>query len=98
MAHLKELYEALQEVLREHGVEERYEAISSRLPDFIGAAVRGVPLDTDTLQPALDALKREKADLESRLSEPLNIPRDSSGSGETRVRRPPLKVGAATAR
>jgi hypothetical protein len=61
VAHLKELYEALREVLREHGVEERYEAISSRLPDFIGAAVRGVPLDTGTLQPALDALEREKA-------------------------------------
>jgi KaiC/GvpD/RAD55 family RecA-like ATPase len=69
VAHLKELYEALQEVLREHGVEERYEAISSRLPDFIGAAVRGVPLDTGTLQPALDALEREKADLESLLNE-----------------------------
>jgi DNA polymerase I len=69
VAHLKELYEALQEILREHGVEERYEAISSRLPDFIGAAVRGVPLDTGTLQPALDALQREKANLESRLNE-----------------------------
>jgi DNA polymerase-1 len=69
VAHLKELYDALQAVLREHGVEERYEAISSRLPDFIGAAVRGVPLDTGTLQPALDALEREKADLESRLNE-----------------------------
>jgi DNA polymerase I len=55
--------------LREHGVEERYEAISSRLPDFIGAAVRGVPLDISALQPALDALEREKADLESRLNE-----------------------------
>src|SRR5215203_985779 len=69
VAHLKELYEALQQVLREHGVEERYEAISSRLPDFIGAAVRGVPLDTGTLQPALDALEREKANLESCLNE-----------------------------
>src|SRR5215217_7212221 len=69
VAHLKELYEALKEVLRQHGVEERYEAISSRLPDFLGTAVRGVPLDTGTLQPALDALEREKADLESRLNE-----------------------------
>src|SRR5215211_2123962 len=69
VAHLKELYEALQEVLTEHGVEERYEAISSRLPDFIGAAVRGVPLDISILQPVLDALEREKADLESRLNE-----------------------------
>ena len=69
VAHLKELYEALQELLREHGLEERYEAISSRLPDFIGAAVRGVPLDTSTLQPALDILEREKSDLESRLNE-----------------------------
>jgi DNA polymerase I len=69
VAHLKELYEVLQQVLREHGVEQRYEAISSRLPDFIGAAVRGVPLDTGTLQPALDALELEKADLESRLNE-----------------------------
>jgi DNA polymerase-1 len=69
VAHLKELYEALQGVLREHGVAERYEAISSRLPDFIGAAVRGVPLDSGTLQPALDALEREKANLESRLNE-----------------------------
>src|SRR5215207_9063624 len=69
VAHLKELYEALLEVLKEHGVRERYEAISSRLPDFIGAAVRGVPLDTATLQPALDVLGREKADLESRLNE-----------------------------
>src|SRR5215217_7264106 len=48
VAHLKELYQALQEVLRKHGVEERYEAIRRRLPDFIGAAVRGVPLDTST--------------------------------------------------
>jgi DNA polymerase I-like protein with 3'-5' exonuclease and polymerase domains len=70
VAHLKELYEALQELLlREHGVRERYEAISSRLPDFIGAAVRGVPLDTGTHQPALDALGREKAGLEGRLNE-----------------------------
>src|SRR5215211_2191797 len=69
VAHLKELYEALWEVLGEHGVEERYEAISSRLQDFIGAAVRGVPLDISTLQPALEALEREKADLESRLNE-----------------------------
>src|SRR5215216_4836104 len=69
VAHLKELYKALQQVLREHGVKERYYAISSRLPDFIGAAVRGVPLDTGTLQPALHALEREKADLESRLNE-----------------------------
>jgi DNA polymerase I len=69
VAHLKELYDALQGVLREHGVKEPYEAVSSRLPDFIGAAVRGVPLDTATLQPALDALEREKADLESRLNE-----------------------------
>jgi ribonuclease D len=42
VAHLKKLYEALKGVLREHGVKKRYEAISSRLPDFIGAAVRGV--------------------------------------------------------
>ena len=69
VAHLKDLHEALQEILREHGVEERYKAISSRLPDFIGADVRGVPLDISTLQPALDALEREKADLESRLNE-----------------------------
>jgi hypothetical protein len=69
VAHLKDLYEALQELLREHGVQERYEAISSRLPDFMGAAVRGVPLDTGILQPALDALGREKADLKSRLNE-----------------------------
>jgi hypothetical protein len=69
VAHLKNLYEVLQEVLREHGVKERYEAISSRLPDFIAAAVRGVPLDTSTLQPTLDALEREKADLEGRLNE-----------------------------
>jgi ribonuclease D len=39
VAHLKELYGALQEILREHGVVERYEAISSRLPDFLGAAM-----------------------------------------------------------
>jgi len=69
VAHLKELYEALQGVLREHGVEERYDAVNARLPDFIGAAVRGVPLDISILQPALEALEREKADLESRLNE-----------------------------
>src|SRR5215203_4986409 len=69
VAHLKKLYGALLEVLRKNSVEERYEAISSCLPDFIGAAVRGVPLDTGTLQPALDALEQEKADLESRLNE-----------------------------
>jgi hypothetical protein len=38
VAHLKELHEALLEVLREHGVQERYEAISSRLLDFIGGS------------------------------------------------------------
>ena len=69
VAHLKDLYEALGEVLGEHGVEERYEAISRRLPDFIDATVRGVPLDISTLQPALETLRREKADLESRLNE-----------------------------
>jgi KaiC/GvpD/RAD55 family RecA-like ATPase len=57
VAHLKELYEALQGVLREHGVEERYDAVNARLPDFIGAAVRGVPLDISILQPALEALE-----------------------------------------
>src|SRR5215208_4097677 len=59
VAHLKDLFEALQEISREHGVQKRYEAISSCLPDFVGAAVRGVPLDTSALQPALDALGRE---------------------------------------
>jgi DNA polymerase-1 len=68
VAHLKELYEALQRILRKHVLEERYEATSSRLPDFIDAAVRGVPLDISTLQPALDALQREKTELESRLN------------------------------
>jgi Arc/MetJ family transcription regulator len=57
VAHLKELYEALQGVLREHGVEERYDAVNARLRDFIGAAVRGVPLDISILQPALEALE-----------------------------------------
>jgi DNA polymerase-1 len=69
VAHLRELYAELQEVLQQNGVKERYEAISARLPNFIGAAVRGVPLDTGTLQPALDALEHEKENLESRLDE-----------------------------
>jgi hypothetical protein len=97
VAHLKELYEALLEVLREHGLEERYEAISSRLPDFMGAAVRGVPLDTGTLQPALDALEREKADLESRLNELApEHPEGLEWVWGTQARRPPQMVRAAT--
>jgi DNA polymerase-1 len=69
VAHLKDLYEALQNVLEKHDVKERYEAIADRVPDFIKATVRGVPLDTTALQAALEPLERETADLASRLDE-----------------------------
>jgi DNA polymerase-1 len=69
ISHLKALHDALQDVLVKHGVRDRYDAISDRLPDFIGAAVRGIPLDVGRLQPVLDSLEEEISDLESRLEE-----------------------------
>jgi len=67
--HLFDLFAALEGVLEEHGVEDRYEAIRERLPDFIGAAVRGIPLDADLLQPILDTYAKEVDDLKARLDE-----------------------------
>jgi DNA polymerase I len=67
--HLSDLYFALEEVLEEHEVLDRYKAIGGRLPDFLGAAVRGVPLDAEGLQLILDGLQTEKAELLARLDE-----------------------------
>ena len=39
------------------------------MPDFIGAAVRGVPLDAERLQPILDTYEGEVGDLRARLDE-----------------------------
>jgi DNA polymerase I-like protein with 3'-5' exonuclease and polymerase domains len=65
--HLQDLHLALEDVLDENGVLGRYEAIRDRLPDFIGAAVRGVPLDAERLQPILDTYTKEVDDLRARL-------------------------------
>jgi DNA polymerase I len=67
--YLKVLHCALEDVLGERGVLDRYQAIRDRLPDFIGSAVRGIPLDAEKLQPILDGLEAEKGDLEARLDE-----------------------------
>src|ERR687897_287009 len=67
--HLKALHTALQSVLDKNGVKDRYDAVSARLPDFIRAAVRGVPLDAERLQPILDSLESEMEDLRARLDE-----------------------------
>jgi DNA polymerase-1 len=67
--HLFDLFVALEGVLEKHGVLDRYEAIRDRLPDFIGAAIRGIPLDADQLQPILDTYAREVGDLRARLDE-----------------------------
>ena len=67
--HLFDLFVALDRVLEHHGVSGRYEAIRDRLPDFIGAAVRGIPLDVDRLQPILDTYAKEVGDLRARLDE-----------------------------
>jgi len=56
-------------VLEENGVKDRYDAVSARLPDFIGAAVRGTPLDAERLQPIIDSLESEMEDLRARLDE-----------------------------
>jgi DNA polymerase I len=67
--HLQDLHCILEDVLEGHGVLGRYEAIRDRLPDFIGAAVRGVPLDAERLQPILDTYEGEVGDLRARLDE-----------------------------
>src|SRR5215212_9148038 len=69
ISHLKDLHDALMGVLEENGVKDRYDAISARLPDFIKAAVRGVPLDAERLQRILDSLESEMEDLHARLDE-----------------------------
>ena len=69
ISHLRDLHYALQDVLEENAVKERYDAVSARLPDFIGAAVRGIPLDAERLQPILDATEKERDDLRTRLDE-----------------------------
>jgi DNA polymerase-1 len=67
--HLKSLHLALQDVLQENGVMDRYRAVAGRIGDFIGSAVRGIPLDAERLQPILDSLEAEVEDLHSRLEE-----------------------------
>jgi DNA polymerase-1 len=69
ISHLKDLHDTLMGVLEENGVKDRYDAVSARLPDFIGAAVRGVPLDAERLQRILDSLESEMEDLRARLDE-----------------------------
>ncbi len=69
ISHLRDLHDALLGVLEENGVKDRYDAVSARLPDFIGAAVRGVPLDAERLQPILDSLESEMEGLRARLDE-----------------------------
>jgi DNA polymerase-1 len=59
--HLEDLHAALGRVLSKHKVGERYGAIRDRLPDFVGAAVRGIPLDAERLQPILDSYAGEVA-------------------------------------
>src|SRR5215208_2742784 len=67
--HLKALHTALQGVLDKNGVKDRYDAVSARLPDFIGAAVRGVPLDAERLQRILDSLESEMEDRRAELED-----------------------------
>jgi DNA polymerase-1 len=67
--YLKDLRGALEGVLGKHGVKDCYGAIRDRLPDFIGAAVHGIPLEADRLQPILDTYAKEVGDLRSRLDE-----------------------------
>jgi len=67
--HLFDLFGALENELNQRELTSRYEAIRDRLPDFIGAAVRGIPLDAERLQPILDSLESEKTDLRARLGE-----------------------------
>src|SRR5215216_6180469 len=69
ISHLKDLHDALVGVLEENGVKDRYDAVSARLSDFLGAAVRGVPLDAERLQRILDSLESEMEDLRARLDE-----------------------------
>jgi DNA polymerase I-like protein with 3'-5' exonuclease and polymerase domains len=69
ISHLKDLHDAIMGVLEENEVKDRYDAVSARLPDFIGAAVRGVPLDAERLQRILDSLESEMEDLRARLDE-----------------------------
>src|SRR5215208_2267165 len=69
ISHLRDLHYALQDVLEENAVKERYDAVSARLPGFIGAAVRGIPLDAERLRPILDATEKERDDLRARLDE-----------------------------
>jgi DNA polymerase I len=69
ISHLKDLHDALMGVLEKNGVKDRYDAVAARLPDFIGAAVRGIPLDAERLQPILDGLESEIWDLSTRLDE-----------------------------
>ena len=69
ISHLKDLHNALMGVLEENGVKDRYDAVSARLSDFIGAVIRGVPLDAERLQRVLDSLESEMEDLRARLVE-----------------------------
>jgi DNA polymerase-1 len=69
VAHLKALHIALQDVLEHNGVKERYDAIQAGIPDFVGATVRGIPLDAERLRPILDSLEEEVEDLRARLDE-----------------------------
>ena len=67
--HLADLHKALGDVLDKHGVKDCYEAVRDRLPDFILAAVHGIPLEADRLQPILDTYAKEVGDLRAQLDE-----------------------------
>jgi hypothetical protein len=90
-------YEGLEDVLAENGVKERYDAVSARLPEFIGAAVRGIPLDAERLRPILDATEKERDELRpGSRSWPPSIQREKPGCGATPPRRSPPMARAAT--
>ena len=69
VAHMHDLLYALEEVQLELELRECYQAVISCLPTFIGAAVRGVPLEARSLQPILDTYEKERDDLCARLDE-----------------------------
>jgi DNA polymerase I len=67
--HLDDLFGALQVRMQDLKVMDRYEAIRSCLPDFIGSAVRGISLDADQLQQVLDSYAQEVEGLKVWLDE-----------------------------
>ena len=81
--HLFDCLRALEGVIAERDLTGRYRAVSDRLPDFLDASIRGVPLDAPALQQILDTLDKEASDLLARLGELAPVHPD----GETWVWR-----------